>query len=98
LVHSSEGDKLVEAGFCELDSNTIILRFMLQVLIPTLIMRVHAACKYNKRDPLDFKEYGTFITIFYNAMYGVWALSNIYTFLHLSSTCKELRSLSFLNY
>jgi len=98
VVPTAEGNRLVEIGFCELDTNHILLRFMLQVLVPTLLMRLHAFWKYYKRDPLDYKEYGTFIYLFYNAMYGVWAIFNICTFFHVSSTCKELRSLSMVNY
>jgi hypothetical protein len=37
--------------------------------------------------------------IFYNFMYGVWAIQNFYTFFVMSDNCKHLsNSLSFYNY
>jgi len=59
---------------------------------------MHAHWKYHKRDPLEFKEYNMFIYMFYNGMYGVWTIWNVGRFFHVSSTCKELRSFSMVNY
>lgn len=67
-------------------------------MLPTLVLRAYGFCRYRKRDPLDFKDLAFYISIFYNASYGCWTIYNIYTFLGISTACKQVHSLSLVNF
>ena len=71
---------------------------MLYILVPSLLLRLHGYFKYRKSDPLDFKDYSSYIYVFYHGSYGLWTIYNIFRYMGVSQNCKELRSMSMINY
>ena len=81
-----------------MDSNTILRNLMIWILVPTLLWRLIGFIKYRNADPLDFADQSQYIYIFYNGSYGIWTIYNIIKYMNVSQNCKDLRSMSMINY
>ena len=84
--------------FCETDTNEILTDFILLILVPTFFIRLFGHLRFRNRDHLEFKDCSTYISVFYNGAYGVWTILNMNQFFGATQACRQVRSLSMLNY
>ena len=73
--------------------------FATWILMPTLLFRTGSHLKYRNRDPLDMADYASkYIDIFFHGSYGMWTIHNLVGYMYIEQSCKDLRSLSMINY
>ena len=53
--------QIVDVGYCEFNSNKLLIVFAFHLLLPTLILRVHLFCKHAFWGANDDSDYAFFI-------------------------------------
>lgn len=97
-VQNSEGEDLPTTGFCELNSNQILIHLNQYIYIPTLIMRLFAYIYLPKLEAEKVKEASSYLSIYFHGSYGSWCLYNISRFRASSELCKLQAQVSIIAY
>ena len=90
-----------DGKYCDLDTNRVLVNFIVYILFPVFLARAYTHWKYSdhfRAEYLDFKEHYMYVQIFWHGTYGCWTLYNMGRYFAIPKGCKDSRAMSLVNF